>query len=60
MTIDEEIDNLERKYHDLKQDYETALNYFRLTESFQDLKQRFYKAKDKYYQRLGLETTLSQ
>jgi len=55
VTLDEEIDNLEKKYYDLKQDFETALNYFRVTESFEDLKARFYKAKEEYYHRLGLE-----
>lgn len=33
----------------LEDDYKTALNYYRLTDGFPDLKRRYYQARDEYY-----------
>lgn len=39
-------------YDDLKNDYLTALNYHRVVDGFQELKERFFKAHEEYYNEL--------
>jgi hypothetical protein len=62
MTITKE------EYEALRDDYQTALYYRKLTEGFPDLKERFFRLHDEYYapllghevvrpSRLELETT---
>jgi hypothetical protein len=41
--------DLREQYQELKDDYETALNYRRLTDGFPDLKARFFRVRDEYY-----------
>lgn len=40
---------LQERYQELKDDYETAINYHRLTEGYTDLKARFFRVRDEYY-----------